>query len=365
MDYNKIRRNTKEIRIGNTALGGTNPIRIQSMTNTDTHDAKTTLLQIRELEAAGCEIVRIAVPDLAAAETVKVIKSSDVKIPLVADIHFDYRIALECVKNGVDKVRINPGNIGDEWKIKEVCDACRENGVPIRIGDNGGSLEKHILTEYGSPTPEALAKSAMYHVSLLEKFDFTDIVISIKSSNVYNMIKANKIVADSCSYPIHIGVTEAGSAAAGTIKNAIGIGSLICDGVGDTVRVSLTESPVLEIGRAKDILRALNIEGQRGMDLVCCPTCGRTKIDLIELVHNFEAAAEMNRLRDFPIKVALMGCVVNGPGEAKDADIGIAGGIGEAVLFKKGEIISKIPEDSIIDTLIKEIIEMKAENEKK
>lgn len=359
MDYNKIRRKTKEIKIGNTAVGGNNPIRIQSMTNTDTHDARTTISQIHELEAAGCEIVRIAVPDLEAAKTVAAIKASDVKIPIVADIHFDYRIALECVKYGVDKIRINPGNIGDEKKIKEVCDACRAGSIPIRIGVNGGSLEKHILAEYGSPTPEALAKSAMYHVSLLEKFCFTDIVISIKSSNVYNMIKANKIVAESCAYPIHIGVTEAGSAAAGTIKNAVGIGSLICDGVGDTVRVSLTESPVLEIERAKEILGALGVAGQRGMDIVSCPTCGRAKIDLITLVHNFESAATEAGLRDFPIKVALMGCAVNGPGEARDADIGIAGGNGEGLLFKKGEITAKVPEDKIIDTLIKEILEMK------
>lgn len=359
MEYNKIRRKTKEIKVGSTAIGGNNPIRIQSMTNTDTHDAVSTLLQIRELEAAGCEIVRIAVPDIEAAKTVGAIKASGVKIPVVADIHFDYRIALECVKYGVDKIRINPGNIGDEHKIKEVCDACRENSVPIRIGVNGGSLEKHILAEYGSPTPEALAKSAMYHVSLLEKFDFTDIVISIKSSNVYNMIKANRIVAESCAYPIHIGVTEAGSAAAGTVKNAIGIGSLICDGIGDTIRVSLTESPVLEVERAKAILAALDVKGQTGMDLVCCPTCGRTRIDLIKLVHDFEAAAKDAGLRDFPVKVALMGCAVNGPGEARDADIGIAGGVGEGLLFKKGEIIRKIPEDKIIDTLINEIREMK------
>ncbi len=359
MNYNDIRRKTKEIKIGNAAIGGNNRILIQSMTNTDTHDADATIAQIRELEKAGCETVRIAVPDIAAAETVKKIKASDIKIPLVADIHFDYKIALACAENGVDKIRINPGNIGEEWKIKEVCDACRARRIPIRIGVNGGSLEKHILAEYGSPTPEALAKSAMYHVSLLEKFDFEDIVISIKSSNVYNMIKANKIVAASCDYPIHIGVTEAGSDSAGTIKNSIGIGSLICDGIGDTVRVSLTEAPTLEIGRAKDILYALNISGQSGMDMVCCPTCGRTKIDLIELVHDFEEAVKKEGLRDFPIKVALMGCAVNGPGEAKDADIGIAGGVGEAVLFKKGMIVAKIPEDKIIETLINEILDMK------
>ena len=359
MNYNAIRRNTREIHIGGVSIGSKNKIAIQSMTNTDTHDLDSTLAQIRELEAAGCDIVRIAVPDLEAAKNVNKIKEAGISVPLVADIHFDYRIALACAEAGVDKIRINPGNIGEEWKIKAVCDSCRERGIPIRIGVNGGSLEKHILAEYGSPTPQALAKSAMYHVSLLEKFDFTDIAISIKSSNVYNMIKANKIVASSCDYPIHIGVTEAGSSYTGTIKNAMGIGSLLCDGIGDTIRVSLTESPVCEIGRAKEILYALNIEGQCGMDMVCCPTCGRTKIDLISLVHRFEDEVAEKGLRDVPIKVALMGCAVNGPGEAKDADIGIAGGIGEALLFKKGEIISKIPENMIIETLINEIIKMK------
>lgn len=355
MKYNEIRRNTKKIKIGNTFIGGDSPIAIQSMTNTDTHDAKATLEQIKALEKAGCDIVRIAVPDIEAAETVKILKSSDINIPIVADIHFDYRIALKCVEYGIDKIRINPGNIGNDDRVKAVCDACKSKNIPIRIGVNSGSLEKNILAKYGSPTPEALCESAMYHLGLLRKFDFEDAVISIKSSDVQGMIKASRLVADKCDCPLHLGVTEAGSEKFGVIKSSAGIGALLCDGIGDTIRVSLTDDPLNEIYAAKNILKALEIEGQCGMNIVSCPTCGRTKIDLISIVKQFENAVALSGLDNIPITVALMGCVVNGPGEAKEAEIGIAGGCGEAVLFKKGQIIRKIDESLIVETLIEEI----------
>ena len=355
MKYNDIRRKTNKIKIGNVFIGGDAPIAIQSMTNTDTHDARTTLEQIQKLEDAGCDIVRIAVPDIEAAETVKVLKDSGISIPVVADIHFDYRIALKCVEYGIDKIRINPGNIGSDDRVKAVCDACKAKNIPIRIGVNSGSLEKSILAKYGSPTPEALCESAMYHLDLLRKFDFEDAIISIKSSDVQGMIKASRLVAEKCGCPLHLGVTEAGSEKFGVIKSSAGIGALLCDGIGDTIRVSLTDDPVNEIYAAKNILKALEIEGQCGMNIVSCPTCGRTKINLIDIVKRFEKAVSLEKLDDLPITVALMGCIVNGPGEAREADIGIAGGIGEAVLFKKGEIIRKINENNIVEELIKEI----------
>ena len=359
MKYNDIRKKTKRINIGNTSIGGDSPIAIQSMTNTDTRDAHSTIAQIKELEMSGCDIVRISVPDLDAAESIKIIKNSDIKIPIVADIHFDYRIALKCAEYGIDKIRINPGNIGDEDRIKAVCDICRQKNIPIRIGVNSGSLEKQILAKYGAPTPEALAESAMYHISLLEKNSFDNIVVSIKSSDVRGMIAANKLVSAQCNYPLHLGVTEAGSEKFGVIKSAAGIGALICDGIGDTIRVSLTDNPVNEITAAKNILKALEVEGQCGMNIVSCPTCGRTQIDLINIVKQFEDRVALENLSDLPITVALMGCIVNGPGEAREADIGIAGGNGEAVIFKKGEIIKKIKETDIVDTLIREIKEYK------
>ena len=355
MKYNYIRRKTNKIKIGNTFIGGDAPIAIQSMTNTDTHDAAATLAQIKKLSDAGCDIVRIAVPDIDAAETVKILKNSDINIPIVADIHFDYRIALKCAEYGIDKIRINPGNIGDDDRVRAVCDICKAKNIPIRIGVNSGSLEKNILAKHGAPTPEALCESAMYHLDLLRKFDFEDAVISIKSSDVQGMIKASRLVAERCDCPLHLGVTEAGSEKFGVIKSAAGIGALLCDGIGDTIRVSLTDDPVNEIYAAKNILKALEIEGQCGMNIVSCPTCGRTKINLIEIVKNFENAVALEKLDYLPITVALMGCVVNGPGEAREADIGIAGGIGEAVLFKKGEIIRKIDENNIVEELIKEI----------
>ena len=355
MKYNEIRRKTRQIKIGNKIIGGNAPIAIQSMTNTDTHDKVATLAQIRALEAEGCDIVRITVPDVEAAETVYYLKENGVSIPVVADIHFDYRVAIRCAELGVDKIRINPGNIGDDDRVRAVCDACRERNIPIRIGVNGGSLEKHILAKYGSPTPEALCESAMYHVGLLEKFGFYDTVISMKISDPYKMIAANKLLADRCDYPLHLGVTEAGARERGLLKSAVGIGSLLCDGIGDTIRVSLTDDPIKEISAARSILQAVGVEGQSGLDIVSCPTCGRTKIDLIPLVAEFEEAAKREGILDLPIKVAIMGCVVNGPGEAREADIGIAGGKGEAVLIRKGEIVRKIAEEDIVDTLIGEI----------
>ena len=355
MIYNDVRRPTREVRVGGIIIGGKAPIAIQSMTNTDTHDAAATLTQIRALEAAGCDVVRLTVPDVEAAKTITALKEAGVKIPLVADIHFDYRIALACAERGVDKIRINPGNIGAEERVRAVADACRTRGIPIRIGVNSGSLEKEILAKYGAPTAEALAESGLYHASLLERCDFEDIVISIKSSDVQTMIAANRILAQKTRYPLHLGVTEAGGEQMGSIKSAIGIGALLADGIGDTLRVSLTADPVSEIAAAKRILSALNVKGQSGLNIVSCPTCGRTKIDLIALAARFEEAARAEGLMDLPLHVALMGCVVNGPGEAREADIGICGGQGEALLIAKGEVIGKVAEDRIIETLIEEL----------
>ena len=355
MIYNDIRRKTKRINIGNVAIGDTSPIAIQSMTNTDTHDKSATLCQILSLQQEGCDIVRITVPDIEAVSTIPYLKENGVAIPIVADIHFDYKIALACAEAGIDKIRINPGNIGSDDRVHTVVKACRTAGIPIRIGVNSGSLEKEILAKHGSPTPEALAESALYHASLLEKYDFDDIVISIKASNPYNMILANRILAEKCDYPLHLGVTEAGGKEMGSIKSAVGIGALLCDGIGDTIRVSLTDRPEEEIVAAKRIFGAIGISGQCGMDIVSCPTCGRTKIDLISLVSQFEKRAREENILDKPLKVAIMGCVVNGPGEAREADIGIAGGKGEAVLIKKGVIIEKIPEGDVVERLIKEI----------
>lgn len=355
MDYNSIRRKTRKIRVGNIFIGGDAPIAIQSMTNTDTHDKKATLEQVLSLESRGCDIVRITVPDIDAVETIPYLKHNGVTAPIVADIHFDYRIAIKCAEAGVDKIRINPGNIGSDDRVYEVVKACKAAGIPIRIGVNSGSLEKDILARHGAPTAEALCESAMYHASLLEKYDFNDIVISIKASNPYEMIRANRRLATLCDYPLHLGVTEAGSKSMGSIKSAIGIGALLSDGIGDTVRVSLTDKPEEEIEAARNIFNALGIKGQSGMDIVSCPTCGRTKIDLISLVAEFERRAKEEGITSMPIKVALMGCVVNGPGEAREADIGVAGGKGEAVLIKKGIIVEKIAEGDIVERLISEI----------
>lgn len=354
MEYEIPRRKTRAVRLGGTVIGDDSPVTVQSMTNTDTHDYDATYKQIKELEAAGCDIVRLAVPDITACKTIYMLKQSDIKIPLVADIHFDYRIALEAAAAGIDKIRINPGNIGSDEKAKAVADECRKRDIPIRIGINSGSLEKHILAKYGAPIPEALAESALYHAKLLEKYDFYDIVISIKSSDVRTMIEANRIVGASCEYPLHLGVTEAGRGNAGTLKSAIGIGTLLCEGIGDTIRVSLTDSPVKEIKAARAILRACGLSSENYINIVSCPTCGRTKIDLIHICEELE-----KKLKTLQIKrkmtVAVMGCVVNGPGEAAEADIGIAGAVGEAVLFSHGKIIRRINEQNIVDELIDEI----------
>ena len=355
MKYNDIRRATRAVWVGNTAIGGNAPIAVQSMTNTNTEDVDATLSQIRALEAAGCDLVRLTVPSIKAADTVAALKEAGVRIPLVADIHFDHRVAVACAERGVDKIRINPGNIGGEENVRAVVNACRARRIPIRIGVNGGSLEKHILAKYGAPTAEALVESALYHAQMLEKFDFYDTVISIKASEVSTMIAATRALAAKCDYPLHLGVTEAGDKEMGSIKSAIGIGSLLADGIGDTVRVSLTADPVEEIGAAKRIFSALGIEGQCGMNIVSCPTCGRTKIDLIALSARFREAVEREGLSHLPLRVALMGCAVNGPGEAREADLGICGGNGEALLIAKGEILRKIPEGDVIDVLIAEL----------
>lgn len=344
------RRVTKKVKVGNIYIGGDAPVSVQSMLNKPAHDTQASVKQAIELEEAGCQIIRGAIPDMDAVKLIPALKEA-VKAPIVADIHFDYRLAIEAVNAGVDKVRINPGNIGSDDRVKAVVDACRSRNIPIRIGVNSGSVEKEILAKYGAPIPEAMAESAMYHASLLEKFDFDDIVISIKSSSVENMIRAYEIVAQRCSYPLHLGVTEAGTARMGLIKSSAGIGSLLMHGIGDTIRVSLTDDPVNEVYAGLDILKALGLKSD-SVQLVSCPTCGRTKIDLIKVANEVEAA-----LKDCTkkIKVAVMGCVVNGPGEAKEADIGIAGGDGCAMLFKKGEILRKIDEKDIVSELLKEI----------
>ena len=347
-----LRENTRKVRVGNRYLGGGSPVAIQSMLSVPSTDLEGSVRQAKALEQAGCEIVRIAVPDMAAVRLVDAIKQ-EISIPLVADIHFDYRLALECAAAGIDKIRINPGNIGEDDRVRQVANACRERGVPIRIGVNSGSVEKEILKKYGAPTPEALVESAMYHVSLLERYDFEDIVISLKSSDVKSTIAAYRLMARRCSYPLHLGVTEAGTERMGLVKSAMGIGSLLCDGIGDTLRVSLTADPVREIAAAKDILLAAGLG--RGPKLVSCPTCGRTRIDLISLAGEVEKRLQTV---EAPITVAVMGCIVNGPGEAREADIGIAGGVGEALLFRKGEILRKVPEERIVDELMAEIADM-------
>ena len=339
------KRKSREVKIGNICMGGDNPVIIQSMTNTFTKDVKATVKQILDLEAEGCELVRVTVNNEEAAEAIKEIKKG-IHIPLVADIHFDYKLALKAIENGIDKLRINPGNIGDEEKVRAVVEKAKEYNVPIRIGVNSGSIEKKILDKYGKPTAEGMVESAMYHVGLLEKFDFHNIIISLKASNVQMMVEAYRKIADLVDYPLHLGVTEAGTAFQGTVKSAIGIGSLLVDGIGDTIRVSLTENPVEEIKVAKEILKVLGM--RKGVEIISCPTCGRTEIDLISLAKKVEkefSSMEKN------IKIAVMGCVVKGHGEAKEADYGVAGGKGEGLLFKKGKIIKKVKEEDIITEL--------------
>ena len=337
---------TRQIMVGAVPVGGGAPVTIQSMCNTRTADVEATLRQIRALAAAGCEIVRVAVPDLEAARAVGKIKEQ-CPIPLVVDIHFDYKLALECVAAGADKVRINPGNIGGEDHVKAVARACAQRGIPIRIGVNGGSLEKPILAKYGGVCPEAMVESAFGHIRLLEKFDFTDICVSLKSSSVPMTMRAYQLMHEQSDYPLHIGVTEAGTVRMGTLKSAVGIGGLLALGIGDTMRVSLSADPVEEVYAARDILKAAGVR-REGAELVSCPTCGRTRIDLIALANQVE---ERLKTVDKPITVAVMGCAVNGPGEASAADCGIAGGVGEGLLFKKGEIVKKVPQDQLVDEL--------------
>ncbi len=343
-------RKSRTVYAGKVPIGGGSKISVQSMLNVPSTDIVGSVRQAIELESAGCDIIRAAIPDMDAVKLIPAIKDA-VHIPLVADIHFDYHLALEAAAAGIDKIRINPGNIGSDDRVKAVADACRQKNIPIRIGVNSGSLEKEILAKYGSPTPQALVESAMYHASLLEKFDFNDIVISIKSSNVDTMIKAYELAAQSCDYPLHLGVTEAGTERMGLIKSAIGIGSLLQRGIGDTIRVSLTADPVKEVSAGFDILKALNLN-MGGVQFISCPTCGRTRIDLIGIANEVEERLSGCKKN---IKVAVMGCAVNGPGEAREADIGIAGGDGVGLLFKKGQIICKVPENQLIDSLIKEI----------
>ena len=339
----------KEVKIGNTAIGGTNPVLVQSMLNVRSSDVAGNVQQAVDLEKAGCQIVRVSVPTLEDVRLVEAIKN-EISIPLVADIHFDYRVALACAEAGIDKIRINPGNIGDDEKVKAVVKACQNKNIPIRIGVNAGSLEKNILAKYGKPTPEALCESAMYHISLLEKYDFDNIAVSIKSSNVGNMIAAYTLLDTKCNYPLHLGVTEAGTYRMGIIKSAMGIGSLLLNGIGDTIRVSLTDAPVKEIDAAYDILRAAGHK-VNGPEIISCPTCGRTRLDVAAIANQVEAGLKgLNK----NIKVAVMGCVVNGPGEAREADIGIACGVDNAAMFKKGVKI-KTYSGNFVEEFIKDI----------
>ena len=341
-------RKVKRVRVGGLEFGG-GRIYVQSMLNVPAEDIEKSVIQAKALEKAGCEIIRAAVPRIEDAALIAALKNA-VSVPVVADIHFDHRIALACIEAGVDKVRINPGNIGGAENVKAVADACRKKKIPIRIGVNSGSLEKELLDKYGSPTAQALVESALNHVKMLSDCDFDDIVISIKSSNVKLMIEAYRLLAQQTEYPLHLGVTEAGTERMGLIKSSVGIGSLLCDGIGDTIRVSLTADPIKEVYAAKDILKACGMG--RGAEIVSCPTCGRTQIDLISLANQVE---DMLKDVEKPIKVAVMGCAVNGPGEAREADIGVAGGKGEGLIFKMGEILRKVPENMILDELKKEI----------
>lgn len=345
-----MRRRAKVIKIGEKKIGGNEKIAVQSMLNVPSYDIENNVKEAIRLQNAGCDILRIAIPDMDSIKLIPAIKEK-ITIPLVADIHFDYKLAIESVAAGIDKVRINPGNIGDESKVKQVADICRVHNVPIRIGVNSGSIEKSILVKYGHPTANALCDSALYHASLLEKYGFYEIVLSLKSSNVQTMVQAYRTIAEKCDYPLHLGVTEAGTKKLGIIKSSIGIGSLLLDGIGDTIRVSLTADPAEEIYAAHDILKTIGIE-KKGVEFISCPTCGRTKINVINLAKKVED--KLQNL-DKNIKIAIMGCAVNGPGEAKEADIGIAGGNGEGLIFKKGEIIRKVKEKDLVKELLREI----------
>lgn len=349
---------SRVVKVGNLLIGGGNPVVIQSMTNTTTSNVEATVAQIKKLESAGCQMVRMTINNEEAAKAIGEIKKR-VNIPLCADIHFDYKLALLAIENGIDKLRINPGNIGSDENIKAVVEKAKERNIPIRIGINSGSIEKHILEKYGKPTADGMVESAMYHINLLEKNGFEDIVISLKASNVKMMVDAYRKISKLVDYPLHLGVTEAGTAFQGTVKSAIGIGSLLVDGIGDTIRVSLTEDPVEEIKVAKEILKVLGLI-DAGVEIVSCPTCGRTEIDLIGLAKKVEKEFENEKRK---IKIAVMGCVVNGPGEAREADYGVAGGKGVGVLFKKGQVVKKVDESEILIELKKLIMEdMENEN---
>lgn len=341
------RRMTRQIAVGGLAVGGGAPVSVQSMTKTDTRDVAATVAQIRTLEAAGCEIIRLAVPDEEAALALGTIRKQ-VTMPMIADIHFDYRLALEAIRHGVAGLRLNPGNIGAEWKVREVVTAAKERGIPIRIGVNAGSLEKHLLEEYGHPTPEAIVESAQGHIRILEDLDFRDIKVSLKASNVMMTVNAYRLFSSRYDYPLHIGITETGPLFPGAVKSAVGLGILLAEGIGDTMRVSLTAPPEEEVRTAYEILRAVGIR-QRGAEIVSCPTCGRCQVDLRPVA---EEVARVLRSVEKPITVAVMGCVVNGPGEAREADFGIAGGKGMALLFKKGAVVKKIPEDRMLAELV-------------
>ena len=345
------RDNTKVIRIGDKVIGGGNPVLIQSMTNTKTEDVKATIEQIHRLEAAGCEIIRCTVPTKEAALALKEIKSN-ISIPLVADIHFDYKLAIAAIENGADKIRINPGNIGDDDRLRQVVEKAKEYQVPIRVGVNSGSLEKNLIEKYGGVTAEGIVESALDKVSQIKDMGYDNLVVSIKSSDVLMCVKAHELISKECNYPLHIGITESGTILSGNIKSSVGLGIMLYQGLGDTIRVSLTGDPLEEIKSAKLILRTLGLR-KGGIEVVSCPTCGRTKIDLIGLANKVE-----NMVADIPldIKVAVMGCVVNGPGEAREADIGIAGGIGEGLLIKKGEVIKKVKEEELLETLRQELL---------
>ncbi|MFU0823884.1 flavodoxin-dependent (E)-4-hydroxy-3-methylbut-2-enyl-diphosphate synthase [Clostridium sp.] len=347
------RKKTRKIKVGNIYIGGDSPISVQSMNNTDTRDITSTIKQINELESAGCDITRCAVPDMEAAEALKKIVEN-VNIPVVADIHFDYRLALKAIDNGISALRINPGNIGNIDKIKLVAEAAKSKGIPIRIGVNSGSLEKDLLNKYGKVCPEALVESALKHVNILESINFNDIVISLKSSNVMQMIESYRMISSKVDYPLHIGVTESGTIWRGTIKSSVGIGTLLAEGIGDTIRVSLTGNPVEEVKVGKQILKALGYKND-GIEFISCPTCGRTNIDLIKLASEVEEKLSSCNKN---LKIAIMGCVVNGPGEAREADIGIAGGNGEGLIFKKGKVLKKVKEERLIEELMNEIKNM-------
>ncbi|MBQ4383518.1 MAG: flavodoxin-dependent (E)-4-hydroxy-3-methylbut-2-enyl-diphosphate synthase [Firmicutes bacterium] len=350
------RSNTRQVKVGGLALGGGAPVRIQSMTNTRTSDVEATVRQILELEEAGCEIIRATVPDMASAEAFRKIRER-IHIPLVADIHFDYRLAIAAVEHGADKIRINPGNIGSPDRVRAVAEACKAHHVPIRVGVNSGSLERELLAKYGGPTAEALAESAAGKVRQLEECGFSDMVVSIKASTVNLCVDANLAFADKYDYPLHLGITEAGGLSDGTVKSAMGLGALLHAGLGDTIRVSLTADPVEEIRTAKQILRFAGLRNS-GIEWVSCPTCGRTSIDLVKLA---DEAREALKDETLPVRIAVMGCIVNGPGEAREADLGIAGGNGEGLIFRKGEILRKVPENELLPALLEEFARLKDE----